>query len=206
MRNLFSMDSPIMIFLGKAADLIVLNIVFLICCIPIVTIGSSVTAMYYVLLKLHREESNYLVREFFRAFCKNFKKATILWILYLIVIGALIMDYWWIFQSGIELFTGFKVLFVILAVILLISMMWSFVLLSRYENTIRGTLINSYGVGLMNLYTTIMMALLAVLPWVIILWCPGLTSVVLLVGFSFAGYMQTILFNRVFEKLESKDQ
>lgn len=205
MRNLFSMDSPIMIFLGKAADLIILNIVFLFCCIPIVTIGSSVTAMYYVLLKLHREESSYLVREFFRAFCKNFKKATILWLLYLIVIGALVMDYWWIFQSGIELFTGLKVLFAILAAILLISMMWGFVLLSRYENTIRRTLINSYAVGLMNLYTTIVMALLAVLPWILILCYPELTSVVLLVGFSFVGYMQTILFSKIFDKIESKD-
>ena len=48
MGKLFSPDSPAIKFLWKAADLIALNLIWLICCIPIVTIGPSTAAMYCV--------------------------------------------------------------------------------------------------------------------------------------------------------------
>ena len=54
MDRIFNMDNKFFTFMGKAADLILLNIIFLICCLPVVTIGASVTAMYYVTLKMVR--------------------------------------------------------------------------------------------------------------------------------------------------------
>ena len=56
MNRLFNLDSPIMVFLGKVGDLIWLNVLTMICCIPIVTVGASITALHYVSIKMVRNE------------------------------------------------------------------------------------------------------------------------------------------------------
>lgn len=74
--SFFNLDSPVMRFLTKVADLIILNILFLICCIPIVTIGAASTALYTVTMKSVRDEESYVIRSYFKAFKDNFKIGT----------------------------------------------------------------------------------------------------------------------------------
>ena len=68
MGRLFSLDSPLFSFLSKVADLILLNILVIICCIPVITVGASMTALHYVVLKMVRDEESYIVRSFFKSF------------------------------------------------------------------------------------------------------------------------------------------
>ena len=81
MGKIFDMDSPVMRFLSRMADLMIMNLVVTICCIPIVTIGASITAMHYVMLKLVRGEDGYIVKDFFKSFKQNFKQSTIIWLI-----------------------------------------------------------------------------------------------------------------------------
>ena len=76
MGRIFSLDSPLFSFLNKVADLILLNILTMICCLPIITIGASMTALHYVVLKMVRDEESYIVRSYFKSFRQNFKQAT----------------------------------------------------------------------------------------------------------------------------------
>lgn len=92
MGKLFNIDSPVMRFLGKVADLMILNLVTLVCCIPIVTIGASLTAMHYVLLKMVRDRECYIVRSFFKSFKANFKQATVIWLIILLVLVIFAAD------------------------------------------------------------------------------------------------------------------
>lgn len=85
LQNLFNYDNPVWRFIGKFGDLIVLNILWIITSIPIVTIGASTTAMYYVTLKLVRDEDGYTIRSYFRSFKENFKQATVIWLIMLVV-------------------------------------------------------------------------------------------------------------------------
>ena len=71
--NFFNLDSPFMRFLTKMADLIILNILYMICCIPIVTIGAASTALYTVSMKAVKNEESYIIRGYFKAFKENFK-------------------------------------------------------------------------------------------------------------------------------------
>ena len=73
MGRFFNMDNKFFTFMGRIADLCILNIICLVCCIPIVTAGASITAMYYVTLKMVRNEEAYIVRSFFKSFKDNFK-------------------------------------------------------------------------------------------------------------------------------------
>ena len=78
--------------MNKVADLCILNIICLVCCIPIVTAGASITAMYYVTLKMVRNEEAYIVRSFFKSFKDNFKQATIINLIMIAVGAVLYLD------------------------------------------------------------------------------------------------------------------
>ena len=89
----FNYDSPIMQFLSRLTDLFILNFLFLICSIPIVTIGASATALYSVTLKMAKNEESYIFSSFFRAFKNNFRHSTISWMILLLAGIVLWMDY-----------------------------------------------------------------------------------------------------------------
>ena len=91
--NFLHIESPLMKKLGIMADLLILNLVTLVCCLPIVTAGAAFTAMHYVLLKIVRGEEGYVVKTFFRAFKENLLQGTILWIIMVIVYAALFVDW-----------------------------------------------------------------------------------------------------------------
>ena len=85
LSGLFNYDNPIWRFIGKFWDLLIIHILWVICCIPIVTVGAATTAMYYVTLRLVRDDDGYTIRSFFKSFKENFKQATIIWMLFLVI-------------------------------------------------------------------------------------------------------------------------
>ena len=71
MKNLFNIENPVWVFMGKLVDILILSGLWLLCSLPVVTIGPSTAALYYVTLKLANNEEGYTVRSFFRAFKEN---------------------------------------------------------------------------------------------------------------------------------------
>ena len=71
--NVFEEGSPFIRFLNRMADLLIINLLTLLMCVPVITAGASLTAMHYVLLKIVRDEEGYIVRSFFRSFKLNFQ-------------------------------------------------------------------------------------------------------------------------------------
>ena len=84
-----SLDGPVMKFLSKVADMMILNLLVLFCSLPIITMGASLTAMHYLALRVVRNEEYYISKDFFKSFKMNFKQATLMW-LFMLVVGALI--------------------------------------------------------------------------------------------------------------------
>ena len=71
MKNLFNVENPVWVFMGKLVDMLILSGLWVICSLPVVTIGASTAALYYVTLKLANNEEGYTVRSFFHAFKEN---------------------------------------------------------------------------------------------------------------------------------------
>lgn len=84
MNSIFSLDNPVWNFIGKLVDMLLLSVLWAVCSIPVVTLGASTTALYYVMLKLAEDKEGALVRSFFRAFRDNFKQATACWLVMLL--------------------------------------------------------------------------------------------------------------------------
>ena len=91
--KLFNLDSPVMVFLSKVANLMILNVLTIICCIPIFTAGAAITALYYVTIKMARGDDPYIIKGYFKSFKENFKQATIIWLIMLVVIAIIAVDW-----------------------------------------------------------------------------------------------------------------
>ena len=92
MGKLFDLENPVMRGLSRLADMMILNLLTLLLCLPVFTAGSALTAMYYVELKWARKEEGYTVRPFFQQFKDNFKQATGEWLIMLVIVAVLAPD------------------------------------------------------------------------------------------------------------------
>lgn len=94
LQKLLSLDSPLMRIMARIFDLIILNLLFIILCIPIISIGANISAMSYVMLQIHRKEDTYPIRTYFKIFKDDFIRATLLWIPLLFISICLGLDFW----------------------------------------------------------------------------------------------------------------
>ena len=92
MSNLFNPENKFFVFMGRVADLMILNFVCMICCIPIVTAGPAITAMYYTTLKMARNEETYILKGFFHSFRQNLKQGIIINLIMLVLGIVLVFD------------------------------------------------------------------------------------------------------------------
>lgn len=205
MKGIFNLDSPFISFLSRLADLMILNLWTLICCIPIVTIGTSLTSMYYVLLRLRNEEIDSVTRDFFHSFKMNFKQSTLMWAMYLLAIVVLWEDYYLMYVVGSQTLLRLRYAVYIATALVLVSITWSFVQLSRYHNSIRRIILNSFRIGFAHFIRTLAMALLTLMPIVVVALYPPAIPIMLVMGVSLPGYLQTMLFSPVLKKLEQPD-
>lgn len=205
MGKLFNLDSPVFSFLNKAADLIWLNILTFICCIPVFTIGASMTALNYVVLKMVRNEEGYITRSFFKSFKQNFKQATIIWLILLVVIMILAGDFYILRFALFEFPTWIKVALLAVVVLFLISVMHLFPALAKFDNTIKNTFKNSFLMGILSLPKTILMIFCWAAPTVIGLMVYQIMPLVFAFGISLPAYMCALLYNKTFKRFEPEE-
>ena len=158
MSKLFSMDSPLMRFLTKIADLMVLNILFCVTSIPLFTVGASWTALYSVTLKMVRDEEGSVSRSYFRSFRQNFRQATLLWLGVLVVLALLVLDIRVL--NGMAGGTAPGLLRVgveILALLGIMVLQYLFPSLARFEASLADTLKNACMMALAHLPKTALM-------------------------------------------------
>lgn len=206
MGKIFDMDSPIMRFLSIMADLMILNLIALICCIPIVTIGASMTALHYVLLKMVRNEEGYIVRSFFKSFKDNFKQATIIWLIILLFIAVFVGDLLIMNYSAIEFPKALRVILFALALFVAMLVCYVFPVLSRFDNTIFNTIKNALFMAILSLPKTILMLLLYVLPVVALYFSTMAMPFIFIFGISAPAYFAAMLYSGTFKKFEPEEE
>ncbi len=159
MNRLFNPDNFILQFITKIVYSAYLNILWFICCIPIFTIGASTTALFYVTLKISKNEEGNITKAFFHSFRENFKQGTIIWLI-LLVLGILLgIDGYVFYHMRFEnvFWTIAAALFFVVLIIYAIILMYIFPLLSRFDNTIKAMFKNALIIGIRFLICTILM-------------------------------------------------
>ena len=199
-------DNVVVRALSKICDMVCLNIMWLVCCIPIVTIGASTTALYTVMLKMVKNEEGYIFRGFFKSFKMNFKQGTISWLILLALWIVWFVDYR---VSGIMAGTTglvMRVIFLAVGFILLSVTIYVFPLIARYENTIGATLKNALILAVARLPYTFLMVLVIVAAVIVSLWSTMTLAFALplwlLIGGALIAWINSYILRRVFRVLE----
>lgn len=201
---MFKLDSPLMNFLNKVADIMILNAMFLLCSIPVITIGASFSAAYYMGYKMVKNEESYIARGFFKAFKENFRQATAIWVIVLIVIGILVADYRIILYSGIEFAQWIRVSTVTVTLVIAMCVVFVFALQARYTNTVKNTIKNSFLMALSHLPTAFLLIAVYAVPVVIFYFIPQILPALVLLSMGAVLYFKSFLLLRVFTKYEGR--
>ena len=209
MSKLFRMDSPLMRFLTKIADMMVLNILFCVTSIPLITIGASWTALYSVTLKMVRDEEGSVSRSYFQSFRQNFRQATLLWLGVLVVLALLVLDIRVL--NGMAGGTAPGLLRVgveILALLGIMVLQYLFPSLARFEASLADTLKNACMMVLAHLPKTALMTAAAVgAVWITLI---NNTTIAVglmvwpLIGFSLMAFGNSGILRKIFDNYVPK--
>ena len=201
MGGFFSLDSKFMRTMSMIADLIILNVIYLVTCLPVVTIGAASTAMYTVCFRLGTAREGSLVKGYFRAFRDEFRQATLVW-LFLLLFGAASCVNIFIFLSmdGWMHYLFFP--FVLFLLVVLMMTGYAFPLLSQFRNDTKSVIKNALIFSVAYLPRTVLIVVINVFPWALLLTNLYLFLQVgfmwVIIYFAAAAYINARLLKKIF--------
>ncbi|MEW8996176.1 YesL family protein [Clostridium sp.] len=206
MDNLFRYDNKFFEILGKITDIVILNLLCIISCLPIVTIGASITATYSVAMKMTKDEETYIVKEFIRSFKENFKTSSIVWITMIVIGGVLMFDFYMSrFVSNESISKILQFIFTMISIIYTFTLTYVFPIISKFENTIKNTMINSVLISIQNLPYTVIILFLNLSPFLLInlfsSYWGQIIFLYIVIGFGIIICINSMIFEKIFNKL-----
>ena len=202
-------DSRIMSFLAKLGDMFILNVLYLVCCIPVITIGAATTALYYNTLKMAENRESYVWREFLRTFKENFKQATIIWMIILVIGAVLVGDF--LVMGGIgsqALASVTAIVVIVVGVFLILTAVYVFPVLARFDNSVLNIMKYALLMAIRHLPSTVVILAIHSVPLLLAFasleaFIRGLLPV-LLFTVSILAYFESKLFSRIFSNYYPK--
>lgn len=208
MKGFFDYDGKVIEILKKVMYVVSVNLLFILCSIPIVTIGAAASAMHTILFRFHQGDEPDILKTYFRAFKENFKDATVSWMLMLITAGTLIVNY--CFIRGLNVVgTGiFQVAFNLVLLLWLVFWVYLFSAICYYKNTLSGYVKFVVKLAIARLPYTIGMLMLHVLTVLVMLFMAQYSSFGILAlfccGFSLPAYFSGRILLKMFMQCEEK--
>ena len=173
-QRFFNSDNPFWRGMGRIFDACVLNVLWLLCCVPVFTVGPATTAFYYAMIGLIRGEETYVHKDFFRSFGRNFKQSTLVGLILLATGGFLAVDVYICRHSGTGIFTFMMVFFFILFVLWCFVTLYTFPLLAKFDYKMKDLFVMAFTLSIKHLPQTLLMLFTVVLASWLVHLMPGL--------------------------------
>jgi uncharacterized membrane protein YesL len=170
MKELFNLNSPWVQRFAMLTNLVCLNILWLVCCIPVFTAGAATAALYHTVFLYHNKEDDAVLRPFFRAFRTNFKQSTLLFLPLFAALLLVVFDLVYLASYG----KGTAVLFLLILVILLLigMLIHLFPLIARFDMNAKALLRTAFSLTALHLPGTLTVIALLALPVILLLFFP----------------------------------
>ena len=209
MGKFFDPDGPFSTAMNQICQLFVLNVLWLVCSLPVFTIGASCSALYAVLFKMRDDKGVKVMRMFFSAFRENFKRGTAVWLVLLVAAIVCALDMAVARQMTGTVKTAFTIIATLGLQLTAMVFTFAFPLVARFENTWRNHLHNALLLALSH----VPRLLLSWLPWaaaiVVTMLTPNtLYSMLLiwiLIGYAALSYISLWILTPVLKKLEPQE-
>lgn len=199
--------NPVIDFMNTLCNFFVLNLVFLITCIPVFTIGAALSSLYYVMSKETKGEYGYLVRTYIREFKRNFKDGTLAFLPLFMTGGMILFNLLFWPMRGSALSSGITGLLTALSVIWLVIFHYTFPLVGRFVNTPFNSIKNAWGLAVRNLKWTVALLLIDVCTacFCLFISLDTVLMIFLSLGFVLIAYGQSFIFNKIFSPYEKNE-
>lgn len=207
MAGIFHPDSKLMRLMTRVTNLVCLNLLWIIGCIPVVTAGASTAAMYSVLFAYLTDKEDAVLKPFLSAFRDNFRQVTPLWLGHLLVAAALGAG---VFYMTLGVQTWVKVVFGILLFVYGAAASYCYPLLARYNTSRKAALFNSFFLTFRHLLSSASLVIINALPVALILLAPKIFWQTILawtlIGFSLCAYLNAKMLLVIFRQHENEEE
>lgn len=205
MKKLFDSDNPLMRFLAHVCDLILLNVLWALCSLPLITMGAATTALYAVTLKKARNEEQSIVKAFFMNFKSNFLQATVLELIVLAAAFVIYGDYFFAVTQAGEYRGLFLTVATIIALLLLILITFAFPQQAMFQNKLKKYIANSYALAFCAPGRMLLIWLIWAVPVALyLIWrelfFQQLGFLWMLCGVSALAYFSSFVYRKIFDK------
>ena len=206
----YNQDSKFWHFATLVADFILLNLLFVVLCIPVVTIGPAVSALIHTTLKLSEDENRTIIKPFWNEFQRDITKKMVLWIVYLVLIAAMIymaQFYWNFANNNVDLFRTFGFMLFVLSVLILVTTIVASIIglamTTKYFSPIKRLIKNSYLLIIVMPFQSLIMASAFVIATIFFIYqTVPVFLFFLVIGFAGLAYTFAPLIREIFTKVK----
>ena len=192
-------DGKFVKVLNRIADLVGLNLLAILFCIPIITIGASITAVYGCIFRIQEKREGYLTKDFWKLFKECFRSSTIIYLVGVAVVAMLYLDYQ-IFATDSRL-DILQVLVVAGGILVAELFTYAFPMESYFENSLKATVKNALLLGISNIPYTLLMLGINVFPFFLVARIPVTFGVWFLIGISGVAWINSFFLKKIFSKV-----
>lgn len=211
MENIFSMNGKLFVFVNKLTDLIILNILFIITCLPIITIGVSFIALYQTTMRIADNTESYVTKNYFFYWKQNLKQGILLWILSLVLFILCALNLYILpampstLYRTVSLYMQFVLLFVLYGILL-----YSFSLPEEYRCSLPHTIRNASLIAFKYLPITCLCLCISAFPFTLTLIIPKIAgwilSLTIVIGCSGISYLHSIILHKILKGVSQNHQ
>ena len=192
-------DGKFVKVLNRIADLVGLNLLAILFCIPIITIGASITAVYGCIFRIQEKREGYLTKDFWKLFKECFRSSTIIYLVGVAVVAMLYLDYQ-IFATDSRL-DILQVLVVAGGILVAEIFTYAFPMESYFENSLKASVKNALLLGISNIPYTLLMLGINVFPFFLVARIPVTFGIWFLIGISGVAWINSFFLKKIFSKV-----
>lgn len=162
--NLLNENNPVHLFFNFLGDIIIANLLFLLCSVPLITIGPSLTALYHCMLRTVKGNNNGTVRTFFRAFKENFRQSLIAWLSFVAAALILFLNLRFLNSQDSSAAGLLFLLSLSIVALLVLLFLYTFPVIAAFSDTLPHLLRNALAFAFLHFPSTLLIVTVSILP------------------------------------------
>lgn len=210
MQNIFNSDNPLFQLCERIFQLMILNFLTLICCIPIITSGASITALYCCSFKLLQEQEPHIIKCFFKSFKENLKQSVFITLVLFLFASILLYDFYFtqfIQHASANINTFLLYCFIILAILYVMVSLYVYPLLAKFYNSTFNIFRNAFFISIRHILYTALLLVITYFPFALSImyleFLPLVLTFYTLIGVSVMAYIKSYFYELIFNKYDT---
>ncbi|MDE1549697.1 YesL family protein [Jeotgalibaca caeni] len=199
MERIFDINGKVYKVLARAGDLFILNMLFILSCLPVITIGVACSSLYAVMLKLWQQEEAYIIKDYVKAFKRDFKQSTI--VMFILLFVAVIFYIVIRFLHALVVSPIILLPILILFSFFVLMSLYLFPLIAKFEDSILQQFKNAIYLSLKHMSLSVVIFLITIVILVLFpVFVFQLSFLWFVFGIALAFYLNAHLFNYIFQQ------